>query len=150
MNPLVIEKKVRKASFYLTDGSQVDGEVFLSLSEEGHSGPQNLGDLLNDEDRFIPIKTEKSIFLLHLKHVVQAKIRIEEELDETMREGSGFTITVKMEIGGSIEGDVYISLQKGGFGRVKDYVNQNIPFFRLIQSEYIAYVNERYIFSIHE
>lgn len=150
MDHLKIQKKVRKSFFFLTDGSQVAGEVFLSLAEEGDSGPENLGDLLNTAGSFIPVKTEKGIFLLNLRHVVQAKIRIQEEFDENMRRGSGFTITLRMEIGGAIEGDVFISLKNGRFGRVKDYVNEPLSFFRLFQAAHIVYVNQRYIFSIHD
>ncbi len=150
MNQFKIEKKVRKVSFHLTDGSQVDGEVFLSLSEEGQAGPQNLGELLNDRDHFIPVKTEKGIFLLNLTHVVQAKTVLERELDESMWGGSGFSIALKMEIGGAIEGDMFVSINHEKFGRVKDYVNQPITFFRLFQNEHIVYVNQKYIYSIHD
>ncbi len=150
MNDPKIEKMVRKVSLLLSDNTHLEGEVFLSLYDLTHSGSQNLGDLLNGGEQFIPLKTEKGIVLLNMKHIVQAKIASEREADDMMKTGSSYTIWVKTEIGGLMEGDIFISLRDGRFGRVKDYVNQPLTFFRLFQPEYVVYLNQRFILSIHD
>ncbi len=150
MNDRKIEKKIRKVFFLLSDHSKIDGHVFLSLYEVTHSGPQNLGDLLNGEDEFIPLKTEKGIVLLNRTHIVQARIDSEGESDDIMKMGSGYSICAKMGVGESVEGDIFISLQDGRFGRVKDYANLPFTFLRLFQPKHVVYLNQHYIISIHD
>ncbi|NOY84834.1 MAG: hypothetical protein GXO96_08470 [Nitrospirae bacterium] len=150
MNDHKIEKAIRSVSFLLSDQSKIEGYVFLSLHDLAHSGPQNLGDLLNGDEEFIPIKTEKGIELINLNHLIQARIDPEEELDEVMKMGSSYTICAQLSVGAPVEGDVYISLQDGRFGRVKDYANLPFTFLRFFQPKCVIYVNQRYIISLHD
>lgn len=150
MNEHKIEKKIHSVSFMLSDESKIEGYVFLSLYEVTHSGPQNLGDLLNGDEQFIPVKTDKGIELLNLNHIVQARIGSEGESDDIMKMGSAYTIRAKISVGESVEGDIFISLQDGRFGRVKDYANLPFAFLRIFQPEHVIYVNQRYIISIHD
>lgn len=150
MNNQKIEKKIRQVSLMLSDQSTIEGYVFLSLYEVTHSGPQNLGDLLNSEEKFIPIKTDKGIALVNLNHIIQARIDSEGESDDLMKMGSSYSICANMSIGAPVEGDIFISLQDGRFGRVKDYANLPFSFLRLFQPKLVIYVNQGYIISIHD
>lgn len=150
MNSQKIEKKIRRVSLMLSDQSTIEGYVFLSLYEVTHSGPQNLGDLLNSEEQFIPVKTDKGIELINLNHIIQARIESEVESDDLMKVGSSYTICAQMSIGAPVEGDIFISLHDGGFGRVKDYANFPFTFLRLFQPKYVIYLNQGYIISIHD
>lgn len=134
----------------LSDQNKIEGYVFLSLYQESHSGPQNLGDLLNGEEQFIPVKTDRGIELINISHIVQARIDSEDELDDIMKLGSSYTISAKMSVGAPVEGDIFISLRDGRFGRVKDYANLRFTFLRLFQPKHVIYVNQRYIISIHD
>ncbi len=146
---LQIKKHLRKASFYFSNGSQVEGCVFLSFFDEHHDGSQSLGDLLNDSEQFIPIRTDTEILLANITHLVSVEITLEQELDELMKLGSAYSISIKMISGKSIEGDVFISINEG-HGRVKDYANQDIIFLRLLQNEHVVYINQNYILSISD
>ncbi len=67
-----------------------------------------------------------------------------------MKMGSSYTICAQLSIGAPVEGDVYISLQDGRFGRVKDYANLPFTFLRFFQPKHVIYVNQRYIISLHD
>ncbi len=149
MDDQKIKKEIEKVSIFLSDGTIIDGTVFLNLYGANHFGPQNFGDLLNAGERFIPVKTEGKILLLNVHQIVQARIGSERETNDLMKMGSAHSISVKLAVGGEIEGEIFISVRQG-VGRVNDYVNQPIAFFRLFQSEHIIYINQRFIIEIHD
>ena len=144
---LQVKKHLRKASFYFSNDRQLTGCVFLNFFDKHHDGSQNLGDLLNSGEQFIPIRTKTEILLVNIKHLVYVEITMEQELDELMKLGSSYSISTKMITGKSIEGDVFISINEG-HGRVKDYANQDLVFFRMLQNKHVVYINQNYILSI--
>ncbi|HZR46963.1 MAG TPA: hypothetical protein VFA47_09680 [Candidatus Manganitrophaceae bacterium] len=150
MDERKIEKETQSALIELSDGSEIDGEVFLRLYEAHHAGQQKVGDLLNNEAaRFIPLKTKGGTLLLNRLHIVLVKVRTELEKDDLMTLGEKYTVSLKMFRGHEIRGDIFVSLPEG-LSRVKDYFNQPIQFFRLLQPEYVVYINQRFLLSIQD
>ncbi len=148
-----IEKDVRKVCFRLSNGEQIEGEVFLNQYGAHHSGPQNVGDLLRETDPFFPVKTGEGIILINLAQLVHARVSREEEEEELMRLGTeSQSVSVNTVLRDSMEGEVYINLRKGfDFDRVKDYVNETSEtFLRLFQAETIVYINQKFIVSIRD
>lgn len=141
-----IEKQTRLVAFHLSDGGEVRGAVFLRLHEAHHTGLQKVGELLNDEQRFLPIKTGGETFLLNKRHIVAAAVPAAEEGDDLMFLGKQYAISVITTLGLKFQGDIYVNLPEEN-SRVKDYLNQSTPFLPLIRSESILYINQRFILT---
>lgn len=144
-----IEKETRPALFELSDGSEMEGEVFLRLHEAHHTGRQKLGDLLNGDSPFIPVKTNGNILLLNRSHIVLGKAESEWEEDDLMTLGKQHAIWVKMVNGEEIQGKIFVNISEVAF-RVKDYFNQPDDFLPLMQPEWIVYINRKFVLSVHD
>lgn len=144
-----IEKQTRTAAFALSSGKTVEGEVFLRLYEAHHTGPQKIGDLLNGDTPFIPVKTPDGVVLLNLRQIVSAKVPLEEEQDDLMILGQKLSVTVEMTNAWEQSGDVYVNLPEGK-DRLKDYINQPGLFFPLFDSKLIVYINRLHILFISD
>lgn len=144
-----IEKENRPVLFELYDGSEIDGEVFLRLYEAHHAGLQKVGDLLNEETRVIPLRTKTGTLLLNRSRIASAKVRAELEKDDLMTLGKKYTVSLKMIRGKEIQGDIFVNLPEG-FCRVKDYFNQPVQFFPLIQSEFVIYINRELLLYVQD
>ncbi len=68
-----IVKERRPVLFTLSDGSEVKGEVFLSLYEAKRMGPQRVGELLNGEDVFLPVAAAEGMIHLNVSNIVTAR-----------------------------------------------------------------------------
>ncbi len=148
MDERKIEKEVQPTLFQLSDGSEIDGEVFLRLYEAHHAGHQKVGDLLNNEEtRFIPLRTKSGTLLLNRSHIVLAKVKTSLEKDDLMTLGKKYTVCLKMLSNKEVHGDIFVNLPEG-FCRVKDYFNQSVQFFPLIQPEFVVYINQRFVLSV--
>ncbi|MDC4227698.1 MAG: hypothetical protein MPW15_26585 [Candidatus Manganitrophus sp.] len=71
------------------------------------------------------------------------------ELDDLMTLGKKYTVALKMIRGKEIQGDIYVNLPEG-FCRVKDYFNQPVQFFPLIQSEFVVYINRELVLFVQD
>lgn len=136
-----IEKDIRKVSFGLSNGEQINGAVFLSQYGAHRSEPENVGDLLRESDPLFPTKTDEGIILINRAQLVYVKLARKEEEDELMRLGTEIqSISVNTILGEAIKGEVCINLRQG-LDRVKDYVNETREtFIRLFQAESIIYI----------
>lgn len=144
-----IDKEIREVLFTLTDGREVRGEVFLNLFEAHHSRPQRVGELLNDRDHFIPVRTDEGTVLLNVSGIVSARIRAELETDELMTLGERYTVRAVTSLGEELVADIYVNMPAGA-QRVKDYLNQSLRFFTFFLPKHIVYVNRRYLLSVHD
>ncbi|MDC4203864.1 MAG: hypothetical protein MPW14_09555 [Candidatus Manganitrophus sp.] len=144
-----IEKENCPVLFELYDGSEIEGEVFLRLYEAHHAGLQKVGDLINEDARVIPLRTSKGTLLLNRSRIALAKVQAKLELDDLMTLGKKYTVNLKMLRGKEIQGDIYVNLPEG-FCRVKDYFNQPIQFFPLIQSEFVVYINRELVLFVQD
>lgn len=149
MDERKIQKETREVLFKLSDGSSLEGNVFLRLYEAHHTGPQKVGDLLNEDKPFIPVRTQNSVVLLNVANIVLARTGSEWEEDDLMKMGNRSTVWIKAAHLDEIVGDIFINLPDG-FTRVKDYVNQPFRFFPLFQPKYVVYINQRYILSVRD
>ncbi len=149
MDERKIEKENRPVLFELSDGSEVEGEVFLRLYEAHHAGLQKVGDLLHEEKKFIPVKASGGTLLVNRSHIVVAKVPAQLEKDELMTLGIKYSISLKMIRNKEIRGDVFVNLPEG-FCRIKDYLNQPVRFFTLIQPEFVVYINQEFVLSVQD
>lgn len=144
-----IDKEIREVRFTLTDGREVRGEVFLNLFEARHSRPQRVGELLNDRDHFIPVRTGEGTVLLNVFGIVSARIPAEMEKDELMTLGERYTVRAVTSLGEELVADLYVNMPAGA-QRVKDYLNQSLRFYTLFLPKHIVYVNRRHLLSVQD
>jgi hypothetical protein len=144
-----IAMRKRRVDMVLADGSRVIGEVYLGLYEAHRDGPQRLGDLLNGEDRFLPVRTTGEVFLVNLARIVRAQTRMDEEADELMRLGTHYQVRISTMLGEEIAADLYVNMPQS-HRRVKDCLNQPQRFLRLFGVEEIIYLNTEYIVCVRD
>lgn len=141
MNELWIKKKLQPVEISLSDGSGVEGEVFL-LSE-------TLADVLNGQNTFIPVKTTTEILLLNLSQIVSVTIQTPWEEDELLTLGHQYTVRLTMLNGKEMGGDIFANLPENFF-RVKDFLDQPLSFLPLFHPGLIVYFNKKFILSVHD
>ena len=144
-----ISKDTCNVLFSLADGREIWGEVFLNQFGELHGGPQRVGELLNSDEPFIPIKTAEGTLLIHLMQLVSAQVEAEVELDELMTLGEHYHVKVQTVLGKSIEAEVYVDLPEGG-RRVKDYMNRSQGFLRFVVGDQVLYLNRNFVVCVQD
>ena len=150
MNEQRIDKTTRLVRFVLFDGTTLEGEVFLRLFEARHSGPQRLGELLNDDDDpFIPLRCDASTLLVNRDRIMLATTPLAEELDELFLLGTRHQVTLSTLHKESLEGEIYVNLPQGS-SRAKDYFNQKLTFYTLIKGETVHYIHRSFILTVQD
>jgi hypothetical protein len=147
MDDRKVVKQTQKVVFGMSDRSKVKGEVFLGLYEAHHTGPQKVGDLLNERLSFVPVKTARKSILLNMSQIVTVTVDSEFEKDDLMTLGKRYAIRIKMTYGKEIKGDIFVNLPEETL-RVKDYFNQSSQFFTVFKKASIIYINRLFILSI--
>lgn len=144
-----IPMQKRLVNLVLADGSRLEGDVFLSLYEAHRMGAQRLGDLLNSEIRFLPVKTAAGIQLVNSTLIVSARTNQSEEADELMRLGEKYSIYVTTLLQEELVVDLYVNLPQAS-NRVKDCLNQQQRFLPVFRDEEVLYLNTSYILRVRD
>jgi len=144
-----IEKVTQPVHFELADRRHLDGEVFLRLYESHHTGRQMVGDLLNESEGFIPVKTPGGFLLLNASIIVTAAVSSKAEKDDLMTLGKQYKVRIRMTVEKEIQGDIFVNRPEES-SRIKDYFNQPARFFPIFLPASIVYVNRRFILSVEE
>lgn len=143
-----IAKERRPVLLTLADGSEVKGEVFLSLYEAKRMGPQRVGELLNGGEVFLPVATAEGMIHVNVSNIVTARTEMQSEWDDLETLGRKYTVRIKTHLG-EISGEVFVNLPRE-HSRVSDFLNQPDRFLRLSGPEEIVYVAARYILSVRD
>lgn len=144
-----IPMQKRLVNLVLADGSRLEGDVFLCLYEAHRMGAQRLGDLLNSEIRFLPVKTAAGIQLVNSTLIVSARTNQNEEADELMRLGEKYSIYVTTLLQEELVVDLYVNLPQAS-NRVKDCLNQQQRFLPVFRDEEVLYLNTSYILRVRD
>jgi hypothetical protein len=143
-----IEKATRRARLVLSNGREIRGEVFVGLYDAHHVGPQRVGELLNEDPAFIPVKTGKGVILVNSAHIVSVALPADREKDDLVTLGKRYTVRVKTTRG-EFRGTVFVNLPDVST-RVRDYLNQPLRFFTLFQSRTVIYLNRTYVVLVED
>ncbi len=143
-----IVKERRPVLFTLSDGSEVKGEVFLSLYEAKRMGPQRVGELLNGEDVFLPVAAAEGMIHLNVSNIVTARTGSQSEWDDQETLGRKYTVRISTHLG-EITGDVVVNLPRE-HSRVSDYLNQPDRFFRVFRPGEVLYIAARFILAVRD
>lgn len=144
-----IAKNRRHVILTLADGSVVEGDVFLSLYEAHGHGQQRVGELLNGEEAFLPVKTIEGTVHLNVSNIIKACTSSEAERTELMMLGKKYTVQIATLNGETIKGEIFVDLPQDR-SRVSDFLNQPDRFFRVFTPEDIVYIGSRYILAVRD
>lgn len=144
---IVMQK--RQVDLMLADGRQLNGEVFLSLYEAHHVGPQRLGDLLNSTIRFLPVKLADGVQLVNVDLIVSARTKDAEERDDLARLGEKHCISLTTILRNEIVADLFVNLPEIA-NRVKDCLNQAPRFLTLFRGDEVLYIHTAHILLVKD
>jgi len=150
MDELKVETKTIDVELELSDGGRLAGSLFLRLYSSHHSGAEHVGDLLNDAAEFFPVKMAQGVQLINRRHVRCVRVAARMEQDELMTLGAKHRVSLSLNGGGLVEGDIYVDLPEALASRVKDYFNQSHRFFPVFSSGVIVYINAREIVAVRD
>jgi len=143
-----IQKTTRRARLVFSDGREVRGDVFVGLYEAHHLGPQRVGELLNEREVFIPVKTDQGVLLVNRAHLVSVTLPSDREQDDLVTLGKRYEVHVTTTRG-ELKGAVFVNLPETS-SRVRDYFNQPLSFLPIFQSETVAYLNRDFIVLVQD
>jgi hypothetical protein len=154
MNERKIKKETRQVLFELSNGKEIEGEVFLGLYEVNRARPQRVDELLNKEIVFVPVKTGEGVILLNGAHVVSVRTFLDRAPEDSNPPGKRYKVRIMTTAGKRLEGEIRVHLPEAR-SRVKDYFNQipdhhPIRFIPLFQTDSVLYVNQHYILSVED
>ena len=114
----------------LSDGSELDGNIFISENLLSYTGTPRLEDFLNQQnERFFPFHQEDGDTMLVNKHRL-VYLRSSEDDHKDLEEKLMLkpqNVTVRLTNGQDMEGVVYSTLPKESL-RVSDFFNQRETF----------------------
>ncbi|ORJ61246.1 hypothetical protein [Geothermobacter hydrogeniphilus] len=137
----------RSVLLVLSDGRQLAGELFLQLVSPHHEGMQRVGEILNDEERFLPLRRTDDVILVNLDQVISVQVGREEELDPLLLLGQRHLVRMETILGHRFSAEIHVNLS-GSRGRVKDFLNDDKRFVACLLPDQILYLNPRFLLTI--
>ena len=144
-----ISVETRQVELTLSNGSQLTGETFLQLHGEHLSGLQKVGEIINGEDNFLPLRSEGKVELINLEQVVSISVAAEKEFDPLLALGEEHHLWIEPAVGEALNVRIFVNLP-GGRNRVKDFLNQKIRFLLLLQKDQIIYLARNRILRVRD
>ncbi|TYO98125.1 hypothetical protein EDC39_10862 [Geothermobacter ehrlichii] len=132
------------ATLHLGNGEVLRGELFLQMVSSRHGGRQRVGELLNDEECFIPVRTPTQVVLVNLDRVVSVTVARSEQEEGMLTLGEHHRVRFILGDGRSLVADIFVNLPESR-GRVKDFLNQKVRFLTCLQPDRVIYVNPAFL-----
>lgn len=144
-----IEKLRRELAVILSDGSRVEGEVFLRPVSRHRSRPEEPVDLLNDAEPFFALMRNGEAVLIAKAQVTSAVTTLDE--DDALDTGAlGVTVELTLRDGTVYDGSIFME-SRNDRPRLLDFLNayreRFLPIVSpgqllLVNTESIAHVRE--------
>lgn len=144
-----ISVEARSVELTLTDGSKLAGEMYLQLHGLHQSGTQRVGEVLNGENNFLPVRTAEGLKLVNLAQVVTVSVSAEIEFDSILSLGKKHSVVVTVSTGDSLDALIYVNLPSGR-NRAKDFLDQKKRFLLFIVEENVVYVARKKILLVED
>ncbi len=144
MNGRRLDTEMTAATLHLANGDVLRGELFLQLVSPRHGGRQRVGELLNDEECFIPVRTPAKVVLVNLDQVVSVTVARSEQEEGLLTLGEHHRVRFVLGDGRSLAADIFVNLPESR-GRVKDFLNQKARFLCCLQPDRVIYVNPTFL-----
>ncbi len=134
-----VSVETRRIELVLGTGARISGEVFLQLQGIHLTGPQRVGELLNSEESFLPVRIEGAVKLINLDQVVRVQVAAADEFDPLLTLGEEHRIRVTAVVGEALEVRIFVNLPSGR-NRAKDFLNQQKRFLLSLLDEQVVYL----------
>jgi len=149
MSDYRIEKIRRHLVVVLTDGSRIDGEVFLRSVSRFRARPEEPLDLLNDPEPFFAIEQDGTTLLVAKRNVVRAELPVP-DVDDSNLAAVGVPVEVELTNGTSCSGSIFLET-RADRPRLMDYLNTYAPpFLAVIDARQMVLVNKDTIAHVRE
>ena len=149
MNDQKITVETRSVKIILSNGAEIRGETFLQLHGVHQDGLQRIGEVLNSDENFLPVRGASGVELINLEQVVSISTAAEEELDPLLELGEEHHIEVEPSHGKTLQVKIFVNLP-GGKTRVKDFLNQESRFLHFLYQDQILYIARKRIMRVRD
>jgi hypothetical protein len=149
MSDYRIEKIRRHLVVVLTDGSRVEGEVFLRPVSRFSARPEEPLDLLNDPEPFFAMECDERVLIVAKKNVARVQLPVPAE-DDSYVATIGVPVEVALTDGTTCSGSIFLET-RADRPRLMDYLNTYAPpFLAVIDARQMVLVNKDTIAHVRE
>lgn len=149
MSEYRVEKLRRRLSVVLTDGSRLEGDVFLRPVSRFRSRPEEPGDLLNDAEPFFALVDSGTVILVAKSNVSRAETSLHEEADFEAPV-LGVPVEVTLTDGTVCLGNIFLETRSDR-PRLLDFLNSyRDRFLPVVDAKQILLVNTQIIAHMRE
>lgn len=151
MEDLRVPKRKTPVEVLLPGGTRRPMALFLSEVAADHTGPERPSDLLNGGDDFIPAFDEAGRTMTFLNRSAVSAVRVDPGLDANADEDVSLPtehdVEVQLQDGTLLRGLVSY-LRPSERSRLVDFLNEDPPFFRLLDAAALVLVNKRHVVRV--
>ena len=149
MSEYRIEKLRRELAVTLSDGSRVEGDVFLRPVSRRRSRPEEPVDLLNDAEPFFALMRHGEAVLVAKAQVISAVTTVDE--DDALDTGAlGVTVEVTLRDGTVCDGSIFME-SRNDRPRLLDFLNTyRARFLPIVSPGQLLLVNTDSIAHVRE
>jgi hypothetical protein len=151
MSRFRVEKHRAPAEITLVAGAVLAGDFFLSRSSQVRSGPERVGDVLN-ESGFFPFESAGQTSLINRAHVIKVALplqKVEAQLDADYDVATRRHVSVLLTTGEAIVGDVIV-FRPAGHDRLSDYAHLDQRFRYVEAADRSLLINSAHIVMLTE
>lgn len=149
MSDYRIEKLRRQLSVVLTDGTRLDGEVFLRSVSRYRSRPEEPADLLNDAEPFFALMRHGEAVLVSKSSVARAETSYPDEADADLA-SLGIPVEVTQTDGTVCAGSIFLE-SRTDRPRLLDFLNTyHDRFLPVVDARQVILVNTQTIAHVRE
>ena len=144
-----IEKLRRRLKLVLTDGTKLEGEVFLRPVSRYRSRPEEPADLLNDAEPFFALVSDGEAMLIAKSNVSRAETTVEPVEEENLA-SLGVPVEVTLTDGSVCSGSIFLETRYDR-PRLLDFLNSYARrFLPLVDVRQVCLVNTETIAHVRE
>jgi hypothetical protein len=144
-----IEKLRRELTLLLTDGSRLEGEVFLRPVSRHRTRPEEPADLLNDAEPFFALMRHGEAMLVQKSSIVRAETSYSDEQEEDFT-SLGIIVEVTLIDGSICTGSIFLE-SRHDRPRLLDYLNSyRDRFLPVVDARQVFLVNTNTIAHVRE
>jgi len=144
-----ISVEARSVELVLTNGTKLAGEMYLQLHGVHQVGIQKVGEVLNGENNFLPVRTTEGLKLINLTQIVAVSVAAETEFDPILGLGEEHTVRVTTSVGETLAARIHVNLPSGR-NRAKDFMDQQKRFLLFLIEEKVVYISRRKILFVED
>jgi hypothetical protein len=145
-----IEKLRRSVQVVLSDGTELEGEIFLRPVSRYRSRPEEPVDLLNDAEPFFALKHDGTVRLVAKASIARVTTTSMDDDDQVQVATPGIPVEVTMNDGSTCTGSIFPETRQGR-PRLLDFLNSyRDRFLPVVDTQQVYLVNTHTIAHVRE